>query len=68
MNVIAQLEVDSKTGKVIPVSNGVDHSIKEKTFRLRIFHQNRVCHADVIAPNRAKAVEVLNDSEYEYAA
>lgn len=66
MNVIAQLEV--KNGKVVPVSNGVDHSIKETTFRLRIFHQNRIRQCDVVAPNRAKAVEIVKNSEYEYAS
>ena len=36
MNVIAKLEV--KNGKVVPVSNGVDYSTKETTFRLRILN------------------------------
>lgn len=66
MNVIAKLKVNPKTGKVIPVK-GKDYSIKDKTFRLRIFHENRITHADVKADSREKAIETLKQANFCFA-
>ena len=65
MNVIAKLEV--KNGKVVPVSNGVDYSTKETTFRLRILNNSRMMYADVIADTKAKAIVKWREAEYVFS-
>jgi hypothetical protein len=64
MIVIAKLEV--KNGKVVPVSNGVDHSTKETTFRLRILQDSRIKNADVIADTKAEAIAKLQEAKYVF--
>ena len=65
MNVIANLEV--KNGKVVPVSNGVDYSTKETTFRLRIISDKKMRMADVVSNTKVEAIKKLSEAGYTYA-